>query len=147
MVMLVGSNSFRGALLLVATPACFIRNKRVKQLDSPLLEVQENHGHLFLPANAQFTRQSNVVHYYRVYYCSSSSCSTHLSAFDPWRTEEAPSPGFTLQTDTSFNFDIRAPLMHLQISLACYLFSQLSRNSVLPRFTLKYVRAGFQEEK
>lgn len=37
--------------------------------------------------------------------------------------------------------------MLLPISLACYLFSQLSRNPVLPRFTLKYVRAGFQDEK
>lgn len=118
----------------------------MQQSNSPLLEVQENHGHLFLPTNTQCTRQSNVVHYHSVYY-DSSSCITHLRAFNPRRTEEAPCPGLTLQIDTSSSFDIGAPLVLLSISLERYLFSQLSKNSILPRFALKYVRAGFQKEK
>lgn len=40
-------------LLIVIAPACFILAKRLKQLDSPLLEIQGNHGPLFLPASAQ----------------------------------------------------------------------------------------------
>lgn len=119
----------------------------MQQSNSPLLEVQENHGHLFLPTNTQCTRQSNVVHYHSVYYDSSSSCITHLRAFNPRRTEEAPCPGLTLQTDTSSSSDIGAPLILLSISLERYLFSQLSKNSILPRFALKYVRAGFQKER
>lgn len=50
--------------------ACIILAKGVKQPDSPLLGVQENPGHLFLPTNEQDT---NVVQDYRVYYNSSAS--------------------------------------------------------------------------
>lgn len=84
--------------LVTIPPASIILAKGVKQPDLPLLEVQENQGHLFLPTNEQdipmlkktTVSTTTVVHH----------IGTRLSSFNTWRAKNPTTTRLTLQTYT-----------------------------------------------
>lgn len=90
-----------------------------------------------------FSPWKHKVHYFPACRIPPWTCyRTHLGSFDAWRAEEATIARVTLETHTvgtRLLSLIRTFIYFLHsVSLACYLCSQLPRDPILPRFTLKW---------